>query len=225
MTMRTRIAVALSFIVVTTASAQQEKIPASGSQSAASCRVDSSAAWYKRQRTWFDESKGTWSNDTLRTALLRSAGLEASAPVAVVWGWAIAGQWSSSGDSASKSLLALAQTRGSAWPTRSVVGPAGTHAVAVLALRDTALGRAAVRRMMEAGPDESPAADVAMLEDQIRLISGRKQIYGTQFQRTEKGLVLAPMEDSAHVDLRREDAGLPPFKLSACLARAAAPRP
>jgi hypothetical protein len=225
MTMRSQIAFALSMFVATTVSAQQKKAPARGSQSAANCRVDSSAAWYKRQRTWFDDSKRTWTNDTLRAALLRGAALDMSAPVAVVWGWAIAGESSSAADTATKALLALARTRGSAWPTRSVVGAAGTHAVAVLALRDTALGRVAVRRMMEAGPDESPAADVAMLEDQIRLISGRKQIYGTQFQRTEKGLVLAPMEDSAHVDLRREDAGLPPFKLSACLARAGAPRP
>jgi hypothetical protein len=74
--------------------------------------------------------------------------------------------------------------------------------------------------MMEAGPEESNAADVATLEDRLRLQSGRKQIYGTQFRVGADGrLVLAPMEDSAHVDLRREDAGLPAFATSACLAR------
>jgi hypothetical protein len=52
----------------------------------------------------------------------------------------------------------------------------------------------------------------------LRLQSGRKQIYGTQFRIDGGRLVLAPMEDSAHVDLRREDAGLPAFKTSACLA-------
>jgi hypothetical protein len=78
---------------------------------------------------------------------------------------------------------------------------------------------------MKAGPEESPAADVTMLEDRVRLLAGRKQLYGTQFRRTDAGRVLAPMEDSAHVDLRREDAGLPPFTLSACLARASLQRP
>ncbi len=218
---RTAFSITLACTVVTSVAHAQR-----ASRPAAACRVDSSAAWYKRQRTWFDDSKHAWSNDTLRTKLLRAAGLDASAPVAVQWGWAIAGDPAPGGDSAmTTALFTLARARGSAWPTKSVVGAAGAHAVALLALRDTALGRAALHRMMEAGPDESPAADVATLEDRLRLISGRKQIYGTQFQRGEKGLTLAPMEDSAHVDLRREDAGLPPFTLSACLARSVMPRP
>ena len=73
---------------------------------------------------------------------------------------------------------------------------------------------------MEAGPTESPAIDVAMWEDASRLRAGRKQIYGTQFLVDERGKVtLASMEDSAHADLRREGAGLPPFKLGVCFAR------
>ena len=75
--------------------------------------------------------------------------------------------------------------------------------------------------MMEAGPDESLAADVATLEDQFRLAQqGRKQIDGTQFRvDASGGVVLSPMEDSAHADMRREDSGLPPFKLGLCLAK------
>lgn len=62
--------------------------------------------------------------------------------------------------------------------------------------------------MMEAGPAESPAADVATFEDHLRLVWGRKQIYGTQFRVGAGGKVeLSPMEDSAHADMRREDAG------------------
>jgi hypothetical protein len=73
--------------------------------------------------------------------------------------------------------------------------------------------------MMEAGPVESPAPDVATLEDRLRLLAGRKQIYGTQFRRGPEGKVqLAPMEDSTHADLRREGAALPPFKLGMCMA-------
>lgn len=218
------VALALCMLVASTSRAQRGNASPRG---AGTCRVDSAAAWYKRQRVWFDDTAHRWSNDTLRLSLLRAAGLSEASPIEVQWGWTIIGEGpGASGDSVMVgSLLGLARTRGSSWPTKTVVGAAGTHAVALLALRDTALGRTALRRMMEAGPDESPPADVALLEDRIRLISGRKQIYGTQFQRTDKGLVLSPMEDSTHVDLRREDAGLPPFTLSACLARAAAPRP
>ena len=53
----------------------------------------------------------------------------------------------------------------------------------------------------------------------MRLVWGRKQIYGTQFRVGAGGRVeLSPMEDSAHADMRREDAGLPPFKVGICLA-------
>lgn len=66
----------------------------------------------------------------------------------------------------------------------------------------------------------APAADVATFEDHMRLIWGRKQLYGTQFRRGPDGVVtLAPMEDSSHADLRREDAGLPPFAIGLCLAK------
>ena len=67
---------------------------------------------------------------------------------------------------------------------------------------------------------ESPAADVATFEDHMRLVGGRKQIYGTQFRTGADGKIeLSPMEDSAHADFRREDAGLPPFKVGICLAK------
>jgi hypothetical protein len=41
-------------------------------QGAARCTIDSSAAWFRRQRAWggADEVKHDWSNDSLRTALL-----------------------------------------------------------------------------------------------------------------------------------------------------------
>jgi hypothetical protein len=121
--------------------------------------------------------------------------------------------------SVSDQLKTLAATRGSTWPTKSVVGAAGTHDVYLLAQSDTALGRAVLHRMMEAGPAESPPVDVATFEDRLRVLSGRKQIYGTQFRVDARGrIVLAPMEDSAHADLRREDAGLPPFTLGLCLS-------
>ncbi|MEP6617781.1 MAG: DUF6624 domain-containing protein [bacterium] len=187
------------------------------------CRVDSSAAWFVKQRVWLDDSKHAWSDDTLRVMLVRAAGMSADARGAIQLGWQVEGvsASASAGDSvAIAALRKLAATRGAIWPVKSVSGALGARAVWVLAQHDTALARAALKRMMEAGPEESNAADVATLEDRLRLQSGRKQIYGTQFRRDAAGVLsLASMEDSAHVDLRREDAGLPPFRISACLAR------
>jgi hypothetical protein len=75
--------------------------------------------------------------------------------------------------------------------------------------------------MMEAGPEESPPAAVAMLEDRLRVRAGRKQLYGTQLVRGASGeLEPAPMEDPKHVELRRDAAGLPPMQQSLCAARA-----
>lgn len=214
--MRTTIHVAgLMAIVAASAGAQK------------TCKVDSSAQWFVKQREWLSESKPSWSNDTLRTSLVGAAHLESGKPLSVQMGWEIQDDVAPmlmGGESAAiAQLRTLASTRGSVWPTKSVVGASGVRAVWLLAHLDTALTRSALKRMMEAGPEESNAADVATLEDRLRLQSGRKQIYGTQFRAGSDGkLALAPMEDSAHVDLRREDAGLPAFKTSACLAQKAA---
>jgi len=225
--MHRALAIGLFSCMVTSAAAAQGSDPSKiarrpDSRRMAACTVNPSDAWVKRQMVWFDESKHDWSNDSLRVALLAAAGLEAPLKAPVQNGVRVDGQTHKFGpaaDAVTQELLKLAATRGSTWPTRSVVGPTGTHAVYLLASRDTAIGRAALHRMMEAGPDESPAADVATLEDQLRLGWGRKQLYGTQFEIDAAGKVrLKAMEDSAHADLRREGAGLPPFQLGICLA-------
>jgi hypothetical protein len=189
--------------------------------------LDTTAAWYRKQRTWADESRRDWTNDSLRTALLGAAGLDvrATTGVGALLGYEIIGGAEAvapSGDSAAiASLRALAQTRGSTWPTRSVVGASGVRAVWVLTGRDSTLARVALHRMMEAGPEESPPAAVAMLEDRLRVQAGRKQLYGTQLVRGADGsLEPAPLEDPKHVELRRDAAGLPPLQASLCAARA-----
>jgi hypothetical protein len=194
------------------------------------CSVDSGARWFVKQREWLDDAKHAWTDDTLRTNLLHAAGLEGAHLSPVQMGWEIetastTASLTTEASAAIAQLRMLASTRGAIWPTKSVAGAMGTRAVWLLAHGDSVLTRSALKRMMEAGPEESSAADVATLEDRLRLQSGRKQIYGTQFRIGANGtLVLAPMEDSAHVDLRREDAGLPPFRTSACLAREVANR-
>ena len=221
------LALALSAVIAPAAAAQGAKkgAPKPAAQTGQACRIAPGDAWVKRQAEWFDESAQSWTNDTLRTALLAAAALTAPLTAPVQTGVRIAGRTSALGstaDSMTLLLKTLASTRGSAWPTKSVVGAAGVHAVYLLSARDTGLARLVLHRLMEAGPAESPAADVATLEDQMRLLAGRKQIYGTQFVVDDRGtVVLAPMEDSSHADLRREDAGLPPFALGLCLARSA----
>ena len=218
-------AIAVAMPAVASAQAQKTtRAPTPRAKIAAACTWKPNDAWVKRQADFFDESKHDWTNDSLRNALLDAAGLKAPLKVPVQIGVRVEGSDSTPAPGAAAmvdALKKLASTRGSAWPTKSVVGAAGTHAVYVLAGLDTTLAKTALHRMMEAGPAESPAADVATLEDRLRLLAGRKQIYGTQFRRGGDGKVeLAPMEDSAHADLRREGAALPPFKLGLCMAAA-----
>jgi uncharacterized protein DUF6624 len=187
--------------------------------------LDTTAKWYAKQRQWADDSKHTWSNDSLRTALIHAAGLDANpnAGAGALLGYEIAGTAPTApqADAAAAitTLRALAQTRGSTWPTKSVVGARGVRAVWMLASQDSALARVALHRMMEAGPEESPPAAVAVLEDRLRIAGGRKQLYATQLVKSADGkLEPAPVEDPKHVDLRRDAAGLPPLAQAVCAA-------
>jgi hypothetical protein len=228
MIMRTHTLAACAALVVgmpAIGSAQAQKTtrtPTPRARLSPECTWKPTDAWVKRQAEFFDETKHDWTNDSLRNALLEAAGLKAPLRVPVQFGVHVEGSDSTAPAAAAAmidALKKLASARGSTWPTRSVVGAAGTHAVYLLVGLDTTLARTALHRMMEAGPVESPAPDVATLEDRLRLLAGRKQIYGTQFRRGPDGKVhLAPMEDSTHADLRREGAALPPFKLGMCMA-------
>jgi hypothetical protein len=220
MTLRIHVRAALVACCLVPAFAAAQRRPAP-----AACKVRQSDPWVKRQAEWFDDSKHDWTNDTLRTVLLQAAGVAAPLHAPVQLGVQVNGREHALGptaDAMTAQLKTLAAQRGSVWPTKSVVGAAGAHAVYLLSQRDTGLARAVLHRMMEAGPSESAAADVATFEDHLRLVWGRKQIYGTQFRVDDRGrVVLAPMEDSAHADLRREDAWLPPFTVGMCLAKLA----
>jgi len=180
--------------------------------------LDTGSTWFRRQREWLSDARHDWSDDSFRVALGHAARLDPSRPVpAQIGAELVDGAVPDHGDSATMARLwSLARTRGSAWPTRSVVGAAGVRAVWMLAQGDSALQRTVLHRMMESGPDEALPADVAVLEDRVRLQSGRKQLYGTQLRRVGDRLVPAPTEDSAHVDMRRDAAGLPPLDAAIC---------
>jgi hypothetical protein len=180
-------------------------------------RPDTAAGWFKQQRQWLSDEKHDWSDDEFRNGLLSAAGLMAKSLGAQIGAQRLDEPTVAVSDTAVLSRLrTLAATRGSAWPTRSVVGAAGVRAVWILAQGDTALQRVALHRMMESGPDEALPADVAVLEDRVRLQSGRKQLYGSQLRMVNGKLAPAPIEDSAHVDMRRDAAGLPPLLQAMC---------
>jgi hypothetical protein len=185
--------------------------------SAQRCVPDTTAEWFARQRAWLSDSKHDWSDDSFRRALTSAAGLDAARPLPVQLGVQKEGSTQTVRDTTILARLrTLASTRGSTWPVRTAVGAAGVRSVWILAQSDTALQRMVLHRMMESGPDEALAADVAVLEDKVRLQSGRKQLYGSQLRAVGGKLVPAPIEDSAHVDMRRDAAGLPPLHQAMC---------
>jgi hypothetical protein len=50
-----------------------------------------------------------------------------------------------------------------------------------------------------------------MLTDRVEVKAGRPQIYGTQLSLKDGRWVLDPIADSAGVDVRRRQMGLPPL--------------
>lgn len=75
-------------------------------------------------------------------------------------------------------------------------------------------------KLMEVEVKKHNASPVyyAYLVDRINLNEGKKQVYGTQIQMTDKGYQPKPTLDSANVDKRRQSLGLGP--LSAYLNKA-----
>jgi Family of unknown function (DUF6624) len=59
---------------------------------------------------------------------------------------------------------------------------------------------------------EVKPANIAYLEDRVRVGEGRPQLYGTQFYIDEAGIFgPQPIEDAGHVDERRQAVGLQPL--------------
>ena len=55
-------------------------------------------------------------------------------------------------------------------------------------------------------------AELAMLHDRVQLLLGEKQRYGTNWQETENGRRLLPLENPDRVDEFRKELGLPPLE-------------
>lgn len=99
------------------------------------------------------------------------------------------------------------------WPGRSLVGERGARAAWLVlqhAIAFPGLMRRGLELMRSAGSGEVSAAELAILEDRISVLEGRRQRYGTQYDWDERGeMSPLPLEDPAGVDNRRRSLGLP----------------
>jgi hypothetical protein len=100
------------------------------------------------------------------------------------------------------------------WPGRTLVGDRGARAAWLIlqhAIAFPQLMRSGLELMREAAARrEASAAEVAVLEDRIRVLEGRPQMYGTQYDWDDHGeMSPLPIEDAGKVDERRLAIGLP----------------
>lgn len=71
-----------------------------------------------------------------------------------------------------------------------------------------------IKKSVEKG-DMDPQ-NYAYLYDRIKINTGEKQLYGTQFSHVDmknKTLELAPLDDPEHLDVRRRNSGMMPIEL------------
>lgn len=115
------------------------------------------------------------------------------------------------------------------WPGRAKLGDDG--AAAAMLILQHAIGRPDLQRrglalLLDAvASSEANALDAAYLSDRIAVFEGRPQVFGTQFDWDEDGLLSpAPIADAEGVDERRASVGLPPLAetIAHMRARAAA---
>lgn len=111
-------------------------------------------------------------------------------------------------------LLAIIEQYG--WPGHSLVAEDGAEAAWLIvqhSIGNPDLQRRALKLLKEAATNgEARSWQAAMLEDRIRMLEGRRQVYGTQFDWDEKGEMSPyPVEDEENVDERRRAVGLRPL--------------
>ena len=103
------------------------------------------------------------------------------------------------------------------WPGVSAVGADGASAAFLIAQHAThdPVFQACVLKLLEraVAAGEAPGEHYALLFDRVALAAGRKQRYGTQATLLNGRMVLQPLEDSLHVDARRQEVNLPPLSV------------
>jgi hypothetical protein len=112
------------------------------------------------------------------------------------------------------------------WPGEHRVGREAAKAAWLVvqhAIAQPALQRRALELLREAVRQGSaPALHAVMLEDRIRCLEGRPQLYGTQFDWDPDGSMSPlPIESADQVDARRQAVGLGPLAQEVRMRRAA----
>ncbi len=110
------------------------------------------------------------------------------------------------------------------WPTSAIVGEDGADAAWLIAQHAIGLPdfqRKCLRLLQEAASSGAvPAWQVAMLLDRICVWEGKLQVYGTNFDWDEHGVMSPrPIADPESVDERRAAIGLPPLAAATALKR------
>lgn len=102
---------------------------------------------------------------------------------------------------------------GHGWPVSTLVGEDGAKAAWLIVQH--AIGLPAFQRrcldllQTSASAHEAPSWQPAYLLDRIRVFEGKPQVYGTQFDRDERGeMSPCPVEDPAGLNARRAAIGL-----------------
>lgn len=100
------------------------------------------------------------------------------------------------------------------WPARSQVGDTAAGAVFLVVQHSSraliAQQLPALRKLVRHG--ETWATDAAMMEDRVRMLSGKKQRYGTQtsnWVRKDGTRVMWPIQQPARVNHYRQQLGFP----------------
>jgi len=100
------------------------------------------------------------------------------------------------------------------WPTISDIGPDGSQAAWLLvqhADHDPDFQSQCLALMHALPKGEVKPANIAYLEDRVRVAQGKPQLYGTQFYREGGKFAPQPIEDPDNLEKRRQAMGLEPF--------------
>jgi hypothetical protein len=100
------------------------------------------------------------------------------------------------------------------WPDQRIVGEKAAMAAFMVIQHNDFSHQKQYLPLLRTAVAEGKARgqDLALLEDRVLVGEKKKQIYGSQLQRNEKGgLEFCPIEDEEHVDERRKSVGLKPL--------------
>jgi hypothetical protein len=183
------------------------------------CVIDSLAPWAAVSRNWSRESDATWSNDSLRRALLAlerqdqqlrqdfSAHATDSAYIRRLM------ELDQETSAVAKAILDRFGL-----PTRSMVGAKGATAFFLVVQHSATLQERVLDLAKRAPQDDVPPSSLAMLQDRVLMHAGKPQVYGSQFSIAPDGRWrFVPVIDPAGLAARRERAGLPPLDVYLCL--------